>query len=252
LLLVLLLLFGSAKAGLSQDDTDENNVTQQLWLDFNPTWRLARQWDLNAKIGSKSIYPQAWYKVYSSAEVAYSVPKLVLKKLKYDEKVYAGVEFYYIYNTDSENVVEISPYQGYTLKWPNRKYIVIKHKAELGERFQWGVDGDDYSFGLKLSYQGSLTWKFHGDVWRYGKGFYVTCSAKFWWNLIENNVNNDVARITPGIGYEINPRWRTEFLVGWNYTKDLTSDKFDTNSIIYRLRVYYIIPDRKKSNTSEG
>lgn len=168
----------------------------------------------------------------------------MLKKLKYEEEVYFGVDLYYVYNTDLEDVIEISPYQGYALKWPNRKSIIIKHQLELGERFQWGIEDGDYSFGLKLSYQGSLTWKFHGDVWQYGKGFYLTCAFKFWWNLISTTVFNDVARITPGIGYQINPKWKTAFLVGWNYTRNLTSEKFSTNNVIYRFRVYYKIPNK--------
>ena len=234
--------------GLLAQDNSQNNVTNQVWLDFNPSYKISERWDIKGKIGTKAIYPQSWYKIYTSVEGSYSIPKFMFKKLYYDEQVYGGLEFYYVMNDSSQNVIEFDTYQGYKLKWPNRKRIIIQHNVELTERFQWGTQDLDYSFGLKLSYEGTLTWKFQGDVWKYGKGFYMACSFKFWWNLISTTVFNDVARITPGIGYQINPKWKTAFFVGWNYTRNLSADKFSTNSIIYRFRVYYKIPNKSLKN----
>lgn len=228
----------------AQDDPD-SKVANQFWLDFNPSYKLSKRWEISGKVGAKAIYPATWYKTYASFEGSYAIPKFIFKKLYYDEEVYAGVDFYYVFNAENENVFEISPYQGYGLKWPNRKRLIIKHDLELGQKFQWGTQDLDYSFGLDLSYEGSLTWKFHGEVWKYGKGFYLACNFKFWWNLISTTVFNDVARVTPGIGYQINPKWKTAFLVGWNYTRNLGSDNFSTNSMIYRFRVYYKIPNKK-------
>ena len=223
---------------LAQQNSDESDATQQLWLDYNPSWQLKDKIGITSKFGFKTIFPSAWYKFYSSAEVTYDVPKFILKSLYYNEQVYAGADMYYILNSNVEDVFEFSIFQGYSLKWPNRKYLVLKHNVELGERFQWGVVDGNYSFGLKLSYAGSLTWKFHGDVVDFGKGFYLTCTFKFWWNLISTTVFNDVARVTPGLGYQISEKWKTEFLVGWNYTRNLTSDRFSTNSVIFRLRAF--------------
>ena len=216
-------------------------VTNQVWVDFNPRYKISDRFTLAGKVGAKAIYPKAWYKFYTSAEVAYSIPKFMLRKLKYKEKVYLGVDFYYVFFTELPDVIEISPYQGYTLTWPNRKRLDIRHNVELGERFQWDVQDWNYSFGLKVSYEASLTFKFQGDLWSYGKGFYLSASAKFWWNLISTTVFNDVVRITPGIGYEINPKWKTAFYIGYNYTRNLTIDNFHANNIIYRFRVYYTI-----------
>lgn len=231
---------------LKAQDSSQTNVTNQVWLDFNSSYQISERWGVSGKIGTKAIYPQSWYKIYSTAELSYKIPKFMFKKLYYDEQVYGGVKFYYVINEANENVIEIDSYQGYKLKWPKRERIIIQHNVELMERFQWGTQNLDYSFGLKLSYEGSLTLKFHGDVWEYGDGFYLVCSVKFWWNLISANVFNNVARVTPGIGYQINPKWKTAFYIGWNYTRNLNFDDFSTNSLIYRLRVYYTIPNKSK------
>ena len=226
-------------------DNSKKNITNQVWLDFNPSYQISEKWNFIGKVGTKAIYPQSWYKIYGSGELSFNIPKFMFKKLYYAEQVYGGVEFYYIMNDANENVIEIDTYQGYKLKWPNRKRLIIQHNVALTERFQWGTQDLDYSFGLKLSYEGALTWKFHGDVWEYGNGFYLTCGFKFWWNLVSATVFNDVARVTPGIGYQISPKWKTAFYVGYNYTRNLNYDAFSTNSVIYRLRVYYTIPNSK-------
>ena len=236
----MLLLLLCANLGFAQDESN-SIVTNQVWIDFNFKYKISDRVDLSGKIGAKAIFPQAWYKFYTSAEIGYRIPKFMLRKLKYDEKIYAGIDYYYVFFTEAPDVIEISPYQGYTLTWPNRKRIAIRHNVELGERFQWDVAHWNYSFGLNLSYAPSLIFKFQGDRWEYAKGFYLSVEAKFWWNLISTTIFNDVLRITPGILYEINPKWKTAFYIGYNYTRNLTIEKFHSNNIIYRFRVYYAI-----------
>jgi len=238
LLLLQVLMFAEMVIGQNEAKSIETN---QVWFDFNPRYKISDRFTLVGKLGAKAIYPKDWYKFYTSAQVAYSIPKFMLRKLKYREKVYLGVDFYYVFFNELPDVVEISPYQGYTLTWPNRKRLDIRHNVELGERFQWDVQDWNYSFGLKVSYEASLTFKFHGDLWKYGKGFYLSASAKFWWNLISATVFNDVVRITPGIGYEINPKWKTAFYIGYNYARNQINEKIHANNIIYRFRVYYTI-----------
>ena len=223
----------------SAQDGNFNTVNNQFWVDFNPSYNISDRFDLSFKVGAKANYPQSWYKFYTSPEISYKIPKLIFEKLKYNERVYAGFDLYYIYFTTTPNVLEISPYQGYTLSWPNRKRIIIKHNVELGERFQWETSNWNYSFGMRVSYEASITLRFHGDILKYSKGFYLTASMKFWWDLIAAAVFNDVVRITPGIGYVINSKWKAAFLIGYNYTRNLSSDKFNTDNIIYRFRVYY-------------
>ena len=246
LLLIALILRADIIVG--QDESEKKIVTQQVWFDFNSSYDLSKRWGFDAKAGTKIIFPYSWYKIYLTGEFAYNIPKFIFKKLHYDEEVYFGVDAFYVINTEDEDIIEISPYQGYGIKWPNRKRLIIQHDLELGQKFQWGVKNLDYSFGLDLSYEGKITWKFHGDVWQYGRGFYLTCAFKFWWNLISTTVFNDVARITPGIGYQINPKWKTAFLMGWNYTRNLTSENFSANNVIYRFRVYYKIPNKILNN----
>jgi hypothetical protein len=233
---------------LNAQETSTSTVTNQIWLDFNASWKFSKQFELRGKIGAKTIFPNEWNKFYTTAEISYWIPKFRFKKAQYDERVYFGIDFYEVYFNEGPNVIEISPYQGYTQTWPKLKRFTMLNNFELGERFQWDVEEWNYSFGLKLSYEASMIFNFRGDVWKPGDGFFLSVSAKFWWNLIATAVFNDVLRITPGIGYQINPKWSTAFYIGYNLTRNQTADSFQTNNIIYRLRVYYTIPNNRNIN----
>lgn len=165
----------------------------------------------------------------------------MLKKWKYSEKLYFGIDIYYAFLTDSTNVFEFTPYQGYSLVWPNRKRLTIKHNFQFRQRMQWETSDWAFDFGLQMSYEATMTFKFHGDLWKYGKGFYIPVSIRVWWNLVDATFHNDVARITPGIGYQISPAWKTAFKLGYTYTKNTIGGDFSTDNIIFWFRVYHTL-----------
>ena len=223
LTVVLCFVFIYSKPVIAQEDS-ENILTKQIWLDYNVIYPISESFELFTSTGYKTIFPGAWNKIFINPEVSYKVPKLMLKKWKYSEKLYFGIDIYYAFLTDSTNVFEFTPYQGYSLVWPNRKRLTIKH-----------------NFGLQMSYEATMTFKFHGDLWKYGKGFYIPVSIRVWWNLVDATFHNDVARITPGIGYQISPAWKTAFKLGYTYTKNTIGGDFSTDNIIFWFRVYHTL-----------
>jgi hypothetical protein len=219
----------------------QNDRAHQIWLDFNPSYKLNDKFQFKGTVGFKTVYPKAWNKVHIKPELVYKMRRLFMNKLKYNEKLIGGVEFHYINNFTKVNFFEVTPYQAYQLTWPNRPRIDIKHNVKLKERIQWEASDWKSSFGLQLIYEASVVFKFQGDLWQYGKGFYVPVSFKFYWNLKESSLFNDVMRITPGIGYSLSHKWKVALLSGYNRTRGSQSDEFRTNNIIYRCRVYYTI-----------
>ncbi|WP_020528888.1 DUF2490 domain-containing protein [Flexithrix dorotheae] len=222
-------------------------TTNQLWMDYNFKYKLSDRFSLAGPIGIKTIFPRSWSRYYISPEIRYTPPKLMLKSLQYHEELRAGIEFYYNNNFDGTNVVEVSPYQGYSLTWPNNQRLALGHYLKLRERFQFDTEKWEKTFGLKLSYEITFTLKFQGDIWEYGKGFYLPVSMKFYWNLIDAAVFNNVFRITPGLGYQISPGWKSAFLIGYNRTRNGVDEQFKTNDVIFRLRVYHSLVNKKKS-----
>lgn len=239
----ILICFLFFKGMIAQDNTI---TTQQFWLDYNQKWLLSERLSVKAPIGMKTISTGAWNRYFISPEVVYRIPKLMLKSLYYKEEISGGLDLYYNQNINGTDVIEVTPYQSYGLTWPNRERLDLKHQVVLRERFQFNTDNWDSKFGLKLSYELSLTLKFQGDLWKYGKGFYLPVSMKFYWNLIDAAVFNNVFRITPGLGYQINKKWKAAFLIGYNRTRNGIDEQFKTNDVIYRVRLYHTIDKKKK------
>lgn len=238
ILVVILLLL---RINVFPQNDDNSSVTHQFWLDFNPSHALSDKVGYYGSIGFRSISPHTWNRYWLKSAFKYKRPKFMLKKLKYKEELHGGIDIFFTENIGSVNRLEITPFQAYSLSWPNRTRLEIKHFLKLEERFELETDDWINTFGLRLSYEASVIIKFQGDVWDHGKGFYIPVSARFFWNLIGTKQFNDKVRITPGIGYHISPQWRAAFLLGYNYSRNSVEEDFHTNDIIYRLRLYYII-----------
>jgi len=220
-------------------DSSSSTVTKQIWLDFNPSRKLSDRTTLNLPIGARTIFPNVWYRFWIGPRISYKRPKFILKKLRYKEELHAGIDIYYTVNIYTVNRLEISPYQAYSLAWPDRERLKIRHYVELRERFELETDDWSNTFGLRVSYEPSITIRFRGDFWEYGKGFYIPVSMKFYWNLIGTKQFNDKVRLMPGIGKEFSPEFKMAFFVGYNYTRNSIDEDFHTNDIIFRFRVYY-------------
>jgi hypothetical protein len=233
-------------------DVSSNSVTKQIWLDFNPSRQLSDKINLNVPVGARTIFPKKWYRFWIGPRITYKWPRLILKKLRYKEELHGGIDIFYTANIDAVNRLEIAPYQGYSLVAPNRLRLVIRHYVELKERFELETDDWNNTFGLRLSYEPSITFRFQGDLWEHGKGFYIPVSMKFYWNLIGTKQFNDKVRLMPGIGKEFSPEFKMAFFVGYNYTRNTIDEDFHTNDIIFRFRVYYKFKKKQKEGTING
>ncbi|WP_075591336.1 DUF2490 domain-containing protein [Labilibacter marinus] len=237
---ILLSVLFIVHAGYSQG-TLNSFKTNQIWFDLNVSTPLSESINFYAKIGAKTVSPKVWNKLYLSSEISYNLQHLIFKNFEHKETVYGGVDFYFIDFIDSENAYEISPYQGYSLYWPNNKKLTLKHNLEFAERLQWIKNIDKYSFGIKASYELDLSYKIFREPKQFVNGFYIGMSAKFWWNLIAANIYNDIIRITPKVGYQFSPKWKISLFTGYNYTRNFSTTNFHSDNIIYRFRIYYNI-----------
>jgi len=239
--ILFLMLFMIPQAVTTAQDGADNKTTKQLWLDFNPSYKVSERVGLYGKIGARTTFPNNWSRYLITPSVKYDWPRMILKDLKYREELHAGIGFYYTDNKYSVDRLEIRPFQGYSLSAPNRKRIVIKHFVMLEERFEMETDDWVNTFGLRLRYRASVTLRFQGDIWQYGKGFYIPVSGEFFWNLKGTKQFNDKVRLVGGIGRDFTTHWKMAFLFGYHYTRHSVDEKFGTNDIMFRFRVYYKI-----------
>jgi len=223
----------------AQDSISDNIITEQIWLDFNPEYSLSERVDLYGDLGARTVFPNEWSRFVVGPSIRYKRPKLILKNLYYKEELHFGIKFYFTANKSFSNRLEIRPFQGYKLSWPNRPLIVLQHYVRLEERFDIETSNWINTFGLRLRYRAKLTLKFKGDLITFNKRLYLPIRIEGFWNLKGVQQFNDVVRITPGIGYELSPIWKAEFDLSYHYTRNSIEENFATNDIVLRFRVYH-------------
>ncbi len=226
---------------LYAQDEEDKSLTQQIWLDYNPSYNFSEKLDFYGDIGARTVFPNEWYRFVVGPSVRYKKPKLFFNKLYYKEELHFGIKFYFTANKNFPNRLEIRPFQGYKLYWPNRPRLVLQHYVRLEERFDIELPKWINTFGIRVRYRAKLTLKFKGDWLSFNDGLYLPVRMEVFWNLKGAQQFNDVVRITPGIGYEFSSTWKAEFGLAYHYTRNTIEDNFATNDIVYRFRVYHQI-----------
>jgi hypothetical protein len=239
-ILLLSIIFGEAIG----QQTNNPEITKQIWLDFNPDYTINSKFILYGHIDVRTIFPKGWYRFITGGGIAYKRRPLWDKRV--EEEFHAGIGFFYTINLDNPDRLEIRPYQGYKLHWPNFARLTVQNYVRLEERFEFTGNGGGEEFGLRLRYlvQGTLHFKhFNNSI---VKPLYLPVSAEFFFNLNGTDQFNDVMRVGPGLGYLFPSGWRPEFDLTFNRTRGTVAEKFTTSDLVFRFRLFYKIPDKKK------
>lgn len=251
MLVGVLLLFSSGITPFfarAQGTLSNYSVTDQFWLDYNPNYAFGEKLIFYGKIGARVIFPHEWNRYVLRAAVKYKLPKPFYQDLYWNAELHTGLGLYFTNNLTEVNRLEIRPYQGFKLAWPNRKYIKIHHFVRLEERFDLQTNNWDNTFGLRVRYEAELTLRFTGKFIDFNKNFYMPIGIELFWNLVGVKQFNDAVRITPGIGYSFSPVWRGEFQFGYHYTRNTVEDVFATNDLVFRFRVYHRLEKKKEAS----
>ena len=231
-------IFNIEAFGQSEEDLSLNN---QFWFDYDLSFQMGDKWYLHGDLGFRTIVPHIWNRYLIGTAVRFNVPKLIFKKLKYKEELLGGIHFYYTTNFDFSDRLEIRPFQGYRLSWPDRERIRLRHYVRLEERFDINTSNWENTFGLRFRYLAELTIKLQGDVIHDIKGVYLPVSVELFWNLIGTKQFNDNLRFTSGVGYGFSEKWRVEFNLAYHYARNTVLDEFNSSDIVYRFRAFYQI-----------
>lgn len=223
----------------AQDTISNNIITKQIWLDYNPSYKLNEKLVFYGDIGARTIFPHEWNRFVIRPSISYKLRKPIYQGLYYNSELHGGVGFFFTNNLTESNRLEIRPFQGFKLIWPNRPRIKIQHYVRLEERFDIEIANWKNTFGLRFRYQAEMALFLKGDWLSFNKGFYIPVSIELFWNLIGVQQFNDAIRIIPGIGREFSQKWKGELSIGYFYTRNTVEDVFGTNDLVLRVRVYH-------------
>jgi len=219
--------------------SSSNEVTQQFWLDYNPQLDLSESYTLYGSVGGRTIIPHSWTKLYFTAALRYAPDPLFELVNKLQREVHLGLNFFYTFNEDKANQIELRPFQGYKISWPNLERIKVSHTFRLDERLIFTIGEDDFTFDLVARYKIEAIFHRTKHLVDFADGFYFPISIEFFIKLYSNEQYNDAIRVTPGLGYSSSSEsWKIQFDLSYQYNKNEEESDFTKNTIIYRLRFY--------------
>lgn len=160
-----LLLLTSTLSILPQSD---NDITRQIWIDYNPNWFVRPDFEFRGDIGARKelendrswrlvIQPGVRYQIYSNTFIT------------------AGVGSFYAFNEIIDDRWEIRPYQGLLIRWPRVKKATLEHYFRLEERFDFNTTNWSSKISLRFRYRILLVYKFgavaqHDRYWKIRAG----------------------------------------------------------------------------------
>ncbi len=221
------------------DQFKNGDLNRQAWFDYNFNYHKTDRFNIYGDTGFRIISPYIWTRYYIRPAVSYTPKPLFKKGDKLRTTYHFGIGTFFTNYVELPNHIEIRPFQGIQLNWPSFKNISFSHYARLEQQIE-NFDGG-WSFGVRARYMlsGNITWGNNNE--NVINSFFFPFHVELFWNLDNTAGFNDVIRITPGLGYHFNPNWRLEFSTSYHKRKFAEADNFETNDIVFRLRIYYDI-----------
>ncbi|MEL4308781.1 DUF2490 domain-containing protein [Joostella sp. CR20] len=257
LLFFLVLVIGSCCTTYAQDENltevdtiVDNGVTRQIWFQLNPSWKINDKFKINAEVAYRTIDPNNWTRFVTKAEMAYNFEKLNIKKVSFDHSYTLGVGYFYIHNFYDFDTFEYRVHQGYKIGASITNRIYLQQYLRLEERFT-NLFRSSRSFGLRFRYKIEATLDLNGLFTSKHRGIYIPADIEFFFNIKKAKQINDVIRVSPGLGYVIDPSFKVQLNLSYHYTKQEFDDLIKTNDLIFKLSVKKTFPNKKVSNPHE-
>ena len=222
--------------------SSSDDLTQQIWADYNPQLNLSEKYTLYGSLGARTIIPHSWTKLYFKAAVRFAPEPLFNIFNKSQQELHGGLSLFYISNEDTSNQIELRPFQGYRISWPHLDRLRFTHFLKLEERFIFTIGEDDFSFDLRARYKLEAIFHRTNHLIDFAEGLYVPISVEFFVNLFSTKNYNNAIRVTPGLGYSSESKlWKIQFDLSYQYTGNTDFSDYTKSTIIYRLRFNHAI-----------
>lgn len=251
ILCTLLLGFVFVANGQEEPDTpsEDSDFSQQLWVSFDPSYKLTQKKQFKGSVGYRTIAPPSWNRFIAKGGLEVTTDGLILKKfkkIKTQENYSYGAGMYYLDSDTGSNSFELRPYQGYRVSFNASHRLAFGQYLRLEERFVFSKSNGNV-FGLRLRYQILGTINFEGLIFQEGTGMYFPMGVEFFFNIRKTSQFNDVLRVSPGIGYQINPGFKIQGSIAYHYTQDEAGEVAKSNDLIYQFKVFKTLNFGKKA-----
>ncbi|WP_299777233.1 DUF2490 domain-containing protein [uncultured Formosa sp.] len=221
-----------------EGEISDNDFTEQLWFDFNPSWNVGSGQKINGEFGYRTIWPKSWHRYIVRASYQSVLEnQLFLKSVKHSETVVFGNGLFLLTSKKNDGSFEVRPFQGYKFSFNISPRFVLQQYLRTEQRFVFSGVEDNQIFGLRMRYQVKGIINLEGVFFEEGVGFYLPISVEGFFNLVQASQFNDVIRVTPGLGYQFNSDFKLEGSLAYHYTRQDSDKLVRTNDLVFRFRV---------------
>ena len=210
-------------------DVIQDDVSPQLWADFNPSWRRSPKFEVYSDIGVRKEIGSstALWRFVVRPSVRYSPSR--------DVRISGGIGNFLTVNDVIANRYEFRPWQGVSLTWP-RSPLVFEHFVRLEEIFDFNTRTWESLNSLRGRYRlrGSYDWAPGGP----GRYWRIMGSIEGFLTLVgESGQSRELVRLTVGLERGHRDGRRTRLDATWQKEARMFGGG-TVDDIFLRLRVF--------------
>jgi len=215
--LAILLMAGAARG---QSETQRDT---QVWVDYDPTWRLRERWTLDVDIASRYAFsdPPIW-QIRLQPTLEYSLRKWI--------DLTGGVWFIYSAQFDTFDRLEIRPIVGVRVKRDVGRGIRLSNLFRAEYRIQRNLGmGETVTAGrLRNRIQAMIPINHRSlsedDTW------YAFADAEWFWQRDQqvDDGFNSRRRYRAGIAWRKNSTWTYQLYYGFQRSRNTATESFTT------------------------
>jgi hypothetical protein len=235
------LVFMILQNGFCQEEAPDLSVNSQFWTDFNGRKEFRKNRSASGFLGYRTISPHVYDKfvAFATYDIDHTKsPEFLKLKKPLINSFHLGGGLYFTDNRNDDNTFEFRLSQGFKFYIPSIKQLPLMSLVRIEERFQKTFDGSSWNASMRFRYRVSTVIEWKKRLFSFNKGMYIPINVEFFYSFKEADRDNDVIRISPGLGYKFSDAWKAEFYVSYHYTRNATEQQDGSNDIVFRLRIY--------------
>lgn len=208
----------------------EEIIDHQVWLDVMP------HFEINNRL---EFYGDGSYRTSTTGD---KFRRFVLRPSiryhwTYELDFLGGLGGFLTLEEVDYNTIELRPYQGVRLNWPNIWRMNFKHRGIVEERFIWNNQGE-FDPNLRFRYRIKTKLPLNKPSMSY-KTLYIPMSYEIFANVGPKEVErfHNRARAIVGMGYVFSEKWIGEFEVTFQRSRSTKTDELILSDRIFRFKL---------------
>lgn len=209
----------------------QNDVSPQLWVDYNPSWRASPKFELYGDIGARTeLESDGWWRFVVRPSVRYQLNREV--------QLSGGVGSFYTWNDLISDRWELRPWQGVRATWP-RIPVPVEHFLRFEERFDFNTRTWESLNSLRMRYR--LRSYFDWEAKQSGRHWRVMGSVEGFLTLAgEQGQFQEQFRLSIGLERSYRPGLRARIDATWQKEGGPFQRGLDRRSLLARSTVHEV------------